>query len=185
MTASQASASARAHGRRSARGHRLNWRPDLPDIRDHLFAEHNAVNAAALPDHVDLPPKCPPVVDQGQIGSCTANALVGALGFLHGSPAAVIASRLFVYYGERVIEGDVRQDAGAEIRDGVKVMKKLDAPPEADWPYVVSKFASKPPKKAFTDALKQRVSTYQRITSHDERLQCLAVGFPIVVGATL
>ena len=50
---------------------------------------------------------------------------------------------------------------------------------------MVSKFASKPPKKAFTDALKQRVSTYQRITSHDERLQCLADGFPIVVGATL
>ena len=71
-------------------------------------------------------------MDQGQIGSCTANALVGALGFLHGGPAAVIASRLFVYYGERVIEGDVRQDAGAEIRDGVKVLNKLGAPPETD-----------------------------------------------------
>ena len=184
MTASHASASARPHARRSARGHRLDWRPDLPDIRDHLFASHHAVNAATVPDRVDLRPKCPPIVDQGSLGSCTANALAGALGFIHGGPSAAPASRLFVYYGERVLEGTIRQDAGAEIRDGVRVLNKLGAPPEADWPYVMTKFARKPPKKAFADALKQRISTYQRITTHDERLQCLADGAVIVFGFT-
>lgn len=164
------------------RGHRLNWRPDLPDHRDHLFAAHHVVNVAALPPSVDLRPKCPPVVDQGELGSCTANALVGALGFLHGGPAAIPASRLFVYYGERVIEGDVKQDAGAEIRDGVKVLNKLGAPAEALWPYAPAKFAKRPPAKAFTAAKKQTVSSYQRITSHDERMQCLADGFPFVLG---
>src|SRR5262249_62193646 len=79
------------------------WLPDLPDKRDSLYAAVFRV-VAALPRKIDLRAGCSPVEDQGQLGSCTANALVGALEFLElkQTPELVDLSRLFVYYGERV-----------------------------------------------------------------------------------
>src|SRR5215813_12758399 len=53
------------------------WVPDLPDARDHMYAAPQRV-LATLPSQVDLRPQCPPVVDQGQLGSCTANAIGNA-----------------------------------------------------------------------------------------------------------
>ena len=52
------------------------WRPDLPDHRDRRFS-----SAAPIADRVDLRPQCPAVYDQGQLGSCTANAIAAALQF--------------------------------------------------------------------------------------------------------
>ena len=168
--------------RATSRGHRLNWRPDLPDLRDHLFAARRTIDATSLPPVVDLRAKCPPVVDQGALGSCTANALVGGLGYLHGGPKAKLASRMFVYYCERDLEGDISQDAGAEIRDGVKVLNQIGAPPESYCPYKPAQFARKPSKRAYAAAGKHKISSYQRILTHDERLQCLADGYPFVLG---
>jgi hypothetical protein len=59
---------------------RYGWSPDLPDHRDLLYAVPPAT-AVALPPAVDLRPNCPPVYDQGQLGSCTANAIGGAIEF--------------------------------------------------------------------------------------------------------
>src|SRR5438034_10328274 len=82
------------------------WLPDLPDHRD-FFYSAIAPKLVTLPRKVDMPSKCSPVEDQGQLGSCTANALVGALESLplkHGAHS-LDPSRLFVYYNERPIAG--------------------------------------------------------------------------------
>lgn len=158
------------------------WRPDLPDHRDLKFADIHHPGRAALPSKVSLRAKMPAVFDQGQLGSCTANALLGAFGFLH---AGFVGSRLQVYYSERLLEGTVSQDGGAMIRDGVKVLNKTGAAPEADWPYVVSKFAKAPPAKALTDAAAHKVATYSRLVTEDDMRQCLAAGFPFVIGFTV
>ena len=57
---------------------RYGWVPDLPDHRDHLYAAP-ATTLRRLPASADLRPHCPPVYDQGQLGSCTANAVGAAL----------------------------------------------------------------------------------------------------------
>ena len=140
---------------------RYGWVPDLPDVRDHMYAAPVAM-IAALPPKVDLRPNCPPPYDQGQLGSCTGNAIAGAVQFerekQHLTPDFV-PSRLFIYYGERVIEGTVGTDSGAQIRDGIKVVANQGVPPETDWPYDIAKFAQKPPPKAFADALKDKAPT--------------------------
>ena len=86
------------------------WLPDLPDQRDFSYSVV-APRLAALPAKVDLRSKCSPIENQGDIGACTAHALVGALEFLELKDGAkfVDLSRLFVYYNERVIEGSVDQ----------------------------------------------------------------------------
>jgi len=167
-------------------GH-YGWVPDLPDQRDLVYSAP-APFIMALPTAVDLRPQCPPVYDQGQLGSCTGNAIAGAIEFerLKQKLTDFVPSRLFIYYNERVIEHSVNSDAGAQIRDGIKVVAKLGAPPEADWPYDINKFTEKPPTAAFTDASKNRVTSYHRVSRVLNQFKgCLASGYPFVLGFTV
>lgn len=164
-------------------GHCLGWRPDLVDTRDWLYRPEVAVTA--LPPHVDLMPGFGPVLDQGQLGSCTANGIAGAIDFADRKEgwASENPSRLFIYWNERNAEGTVNSDAGAAIRDGVKVIAKLGAPPETDWPYDIAKFRERPPAAAFAAAKRDRLTRYWRVQSHPTLgLACLAAGFPFVGG---
>jgi len=161
------------------------WVPDLPDHRDLLYSQ--IAPAAVLPPSVDLRPICSPVENQGQLGSCTANALAGALEFLERKDNIkfVDLSRLFIYYDERAIEHTVKSDSGAQIRDGVKTLAKQGVCPEKEWPYNPAKFAVKPSAKCYADALQHQITSYHRILTLDEMRNCLAAGFPFVFGFTV
>jgi C1A family cysteine protease len=165
---------------------RYGWKPDLPDFRDHMYsAPHPTL--AALPPKVDLRPQCSPVYDQGELGSCTGNSIAGAVHFdrkKQGLSPDFIPSRLFIYYNERVIEHSVSEDAGAMIRDGIKSISKAGVCPETpDWPYDITKFAQKPPTKAFSDALQHKAVSYQRLVNTLTQMKgCLASGYPFVFG---
>lgn len=164
---------------------RYGWVRDLPDQRDLLYAAPPDISAA-LPPKVDLRAQFPPPYDQGMLGSCTANAIAGALEFLEikeQQQPPVMPSRLFIYYNERALEGTTGSDSGAQIRDGIKVVVREGYCPETEWPYVVANFTEHPPARCYSDALKERVSQYLRLSQ--ERiplLTCLASGFPFVFG---
>jgi C1A family cysteine protease len=160
--------------------HKTGWIPDFPDHRDVLYS----APAVALPDLVDLRSYCTAVEDQGQLGSCTANAIVGALEFLEkkAGTRAYNLSRLFLYYNERVLENSVGSDSGAMLRDGVKALVKWGCCHETIWPYAISAFAARPTEKCFVAASTHVISSYQRLVSVNDMLQCLASGFPFVFG---
>lgn len=168
--------------------HRFGWVPDVPDQRDHLYAAPVALRGA-LPTKVDLRSKCPPVYDQGQLGSCTGNAIAAALQFdrmKQKLKPAFAPSRLFIYYNERVMEGSVQSDSGAMIRDGIKSVAKQGDCPEKLWPYDIAKFAVKPSAAAYKEALKYKAVSYQRVVrSLSQFKACLASGFPFVFGFTV
>jgi len=138
---------------------------------------------------VSLRKRMPPVYDQGQLGSCTANSVGAIVEFnelKQKEPGATTPSRLFIYYNERVMEGTVREDSGAEIRDGIKSVAQVGVPPETLWPYDVTKFAKKPPAAAYEDARKHEVLRYARVAQDSIALQnVLATGFPISFGFTV
>jgi C1A family cysteine protease len=161
------------------------WIPDLPDQRDFMYAAPMEM-LRALPPKQDLSGKCPLVYDQGQLGSCTANAIGAAHQFEQMRQAqkkAFMPSRLFIYYNERAIEGTVGQDAGGMIRDGIKSVVKLGVCPETDWPYVVTQFTKKPSQPCYAEALDHQVVSYQRVTQSLNQMKgCLAAGFPFVFG---
>lgn len=164
------------------------WLPDLPDHRDFRYSSI-APRLARLPPRVNLQAQCSPVEDQGRLGSCTANSLVGALEFLEKKDGVLFVdlSRLFVYYNERVIEGTVDQDSGAFIRDGIKSLTKQGVCPERQWPYAVDKvtFKKKPSPACYRAAKKHRITSYHRINAVEEMRTCLADGFPFVFGFTV
>jgi C1A family cysteine protease len=161
------------------------WQPDVPDHRDHLYAAP-VVHLAKLPTKADLRAHCPPVYDQGQLGSCTANAIGAAVQFERRKQKLkpdFAPSRLFVYYNERVMEHSVQSDAGAQIRDGIKSVAKQGDCPETEWPYVITKFTDKPGAKCYKDAVKYKAVSYQRVPQILNQMKgCLASGYPFVFG---
>lgn len=167
---------------------RYGWVPDLPDVRDHVYAAPMAM-LKKLPAAVDLRSKFPPPYDQGQLGSCTGNAIAAAVQFgrrKQKQKPDFIPSRLFIYYNERAMEGTVKVDGGAQIRDGIKSVVKQGACSEKTWPYQISDFTVKPPAAAFKEGSKYEVTSYSRLTPALTQLKgCLASGYPFVFGFTV
>ena len=167
---------------------RFGWLRDIPDQRDHLYAAPVAA-LVALPPSIDLRNQCPTVYDQGQLGSCTANGIGGAIQFDRMKQKLTpdfVPSRLFIYYNERVIEHTVNSDSGAMIRDGVKSVSKQGVCPETDWPYDITQFAKKPPTNCYKEALQYKAVQYQRLLQNVNQLKgCLASGYPFVFGFTV
>jgi C1A family cysteine protease len=164
---------------------RYGWLPDAPDPRDKLYEAPTAA-LQSLPAQADLRAQCPPVYNQGDLGSCTANAIAGALEFLQMQerlPQVFVPSRLFIYYNERAMEGTIETDSGAQIRDGIKSVATQGAPPESLWPYDPAFFAVQPPAEAYQTASQYKAILYMRLAQSLEQLKgCLASGYPFVFG---
>jgi C1A family cysteine protease len=161
------------------------FRPDLPDQRDYLFS--SLKKSVSLPASVDLRLHCPPVEDQSSLGACTSHALAGALEFLELKDKITLShmSRLFIYYNERVLEHTVMSDSGAALRDGIKTLAKQGCCTEAHWPYIISKFETKPPVTCYTEGLTHVIQAYYRIQTLTDMKTCLASGYPFVFGFTV
>ncbi len=96
------------------------WKPDIPDFRD--FRYGGIAKAVVFPTKVDLRKTCSSIEDQGQLGSCVGNSVVGCLEFLEKKNAEPFLdlSRLFAYYNARLLDGTTQIDSGAYIRSGIK-----------------------------------------------------------------
>jgi C1A family cysteine protease len=162
---------------------KYGWRKQHLDRRDRKFLRA----PVALPDSVDWTPKLPPCYDQGQLGSCTANAIAGAVQFLQQQQVEplVMPSRLFIYYNEREMEGTVDSDSGAEIRDGIKSVNGLGVCPEIEWPYFddATTFSYRPTQQCYDDAKKEFVLAYQSVNNTVlDDLRAALVHGPVVGG---
>jgi C1A family cysteine protease len=167
----------------------FGWIPDLPDRRDFLYIPVKEI-LLALPSSVDLreQEQMPPIYDQGSLGSCTANAISGALEFVEvkqSNKEIFTPSRLFIYYNERVVINTVDYDSGAYIRDGIKSVFDLGACPEQDWGYDISRFTQKPYTACYEHAMLHQSLVYSRVNrSLGDMKACLAAGYPFVFGFT-
>lgn len=168
--------------------YKLGWLPDVPDARDISYRTVFRV-PRKLPVRVDLRAKCSSVENQDTLGSCTAQALAGALEFLQlkalpdgTSRRFRDLSRLFIYFNERAAMGTVKEDSGAMLRVGIKTLARMGVCREDLWPYEIGRFARKPPARCYEEALLHTVTSYQRLESLTEMKACLSQGLPFVFG---
>jgi hypothetical protein len=140
-----------------------------------------------LPDKVDLRPNCTVVEDQGQLGSCTANASVGALECLYKTRdgRAEDLSRLFVYFNARRMAGRAAQDTGCFIREAMAAILAFGACREATWPYDTQVFAQEPLPQAYAEGRQYGAVEYSRVDGSKGSMSALADGFPVVFGIAL
>jgi len=139
------------------------------------------------PRKVDLRANCSPVEDQGQLGSCTANATIGALEYYQRKRGEAPAdpSRLFVYFNARRLGGRVNDDSGAEIAEAMASLLAYGAPREDHWPYDIGRFRDQPDQNVYSEALKNQPAEYARVERGDGVIGALARGYPVVFGIQL
>jgi C1A family cysteine protease len=163
---------------------RYGWIGDLPDVRDHLWSAPEEVRRW-LPAAADLRPQCPPVWDQGALGSAAAHAIAAAVQFerRRHDLADAAPSRLFLYYNQRLGVGTAESDSGAQLRCGIKSIAAVGHCFERDWSYDPRRFAHRPPGSCYKQAIRYRTVRYNRLLPDLANLKgCLAQGRPFVFG---
>ena len=143
------------------------------------------LKASKLPPKVDLRSMMTAVENQGEIGSCTANATAGAYEYLVRTTqnADYDVSRLFMYYNARKSQGLEDEDSGALIEWLMEQMSTKGACSETTWPYNPKKFTKKPPKEAYEEAKNYKITKYEHVeTDLNTWKSVLAEGYPIIFG---
>jgi C1A family cysteine protease len=164
------------------RSYRL--KQDPTDLRDKVYRSTSIVHPVQFPKAIDLREKMSPVVDQGQLGSCTANSIVSGLKeYLEGTGNRL--SRLFLYYKERELEGSINEDSGAYIRDGMKVLAKNGVSSELLCPYHIDHFTEAPSEQAEREAANHTITAYHRVSDLNGVKAALVEGLPVVIGMTV
>ena len=160
------------------------WKKDSQDDRDlRLKITKNVIKP--LPESYDLIKWMPPVYDQGELGSCSANAVGASLQYNQRKQKVLVfrPSRLFIYYNTRVLEKTVDEDSGATIRNAVKSVVKCGACTETRWPYKIDQFTLKPTPVCYGEGSHHKAVVYRRVARTIPQLQgCIASGFPIIFG---
>jgi len=160
--------------------YRMGWKPDLPDHRDYTI-EHPTINPILtkmgisgsispkpLPASVDLRKWCSPIYDQGNLGSCTANAGAGLLEYFEHKAFGnyISGSRLFLYKTTRNL-AEEKGDTGAEIRTTMGAMVTLGICPEKYLPYDIDKFDEEPSSLCYALAENYKAVKYVRLDSQN------------------
>lgn len=134
-----------------------------------------------LPEKVDLRDKCPPVWDQGSLGSCTAFAGCAARMIIDNVETDL--SKLYLYYKERELEGTIAQDSGATMRSICKALNKFGVCTEEIYPYIISNFTNKPPIEADVNAINYKINSYKALDGTNQIKRYLATyQKPVLMG---
>lgn len=159
-----------------------NLTRDKFDERDFELELESTINSIDLPSKTDLRSLCPPVFDQGQEGSCTANAGVAARIMLLNN-TSVNLSRAFLYYEERKLENSVTRDSGANLRDCCKALQSYGVCEESYMPYLATSISTAPTPKALQNGLKYKIQSYTRLQTLNDIKTSLAINKkPVIIG---
>ncbi|MBW2063345.1 MAG: cysteine protease [Deltaproteobacteria bacterium] len=183
----------------------MGWLPDYPDFRDYTLDHKNIKpmvkkigvgepSKNKLPDSKDLREWCPPIENQGSIGSCTANAGVGIMEYYERKAFGkhIDASRLFLYKVTRNLL-NWTGDTGAFLRTTMGALVLFGVPPEEYWPYETADFDKEPPAFCYAFAQNYQAIQYVRLdppmTQKEELLKriktLIAAGLPSMFGFTV
>jgi len=171
--------------------YKLNHRRD-PAGSDISFSHpSNPVPSAVKASGDYIIPNLPPLLDQGQLGTCAANAGAGALQVILSNANPPIhdePSRRLIYWCATSLDGTAGQDEGTYLRSVVQQMHKIGVCSNKLWPYSDNiKSLVPPPPEVIIQASQNRIYGYYKIDSTgDQRLAdlCTAIraNHPVIFG---
>ncbi len=163
-----------------------NYKFQEKDERDFKFSPQ--IHVEDLPKKVDLTEFCPPIYDQLALGSCTSHATAALIAVRRKieSLTEFHPSRLWIYYQARKIEGTIKEDSGATIRDVIKGVGKNGYCSEELLPYNIDKFTKAPSRKCITEAKQHPVKQYESVNQDIISIKsCLAQKYCIAIGVSV
>jgi hypothetical protein len=111
---------------------------------------------------------CPPIEDQLQFGTCTANAVVGACELFKlraGKfvPGADDLSRMFNYWYAGVLDGSAGQDVGRQPRSAVAAAMQYGLCRESTEPYSAQEVTSAPSAAAIAEGAQHVLTRFSSV----------------------
>ncbi len=163
--------------------------PDIPDQRDIWTAFPKTIKYYQSPD-LRKTNLLPDIFDQGELGSSVAHALLAAYIFSlkkEGIDTEIKLSPQFIYYNQRLIAGTVECDAGASIRDGIKVLERLGVCSEEQYPYDLNYFRDKPTDESYEFAYKHKHQVqYRRVRPLlEDIMKSISIKIPVLMSFTV
>lgn len=183
----------------------MGWHPDLPDFRDKSLIHPDIevklkkknsmiTNNKDIPAKVDHREMCSPIEDQGSLGSCTAQAVVGLMEYMmrRSGGEHVDGSRLFTYKVTRNLLG-WKGDRGAYLRTAMQSVAAFGVAPEKHWPYLIDRYEEEPSAFLYSFADNYKALNYTRLDRFDlppdqvidSLKRVLAAGYCAVFGFTV
>lgn len=196
----------------------MGWLPDYPDYRDYRIERVEISDGAktrgvkesvnemllrigyeetvgvSIPTEFSLKGWCPPIENQGSLGSCTANAGVALIEYYERRAFGkhIDASRLFLYKATRNLL-HWTGDTGAFIRTTMGAMVLFGVCPEEYWTYTIADFDVEPSAFCYSFAQDYKTIQYYRLdpmnTARDlllKRIQSfITAGLPSMFGFTV
>lgn len=161
--------------------YKLNYIFQEKDERDYIYRlnDKEVDESFFLADYREFNPM---VLDQGNIGSCVANAVFAA--FYIQSFGNIQLSRLQLYMCTREIDGSsLTKDSGATIRGCMKAISNYGLSNEVLWPYITKNFVKLAPSQSFTNLYLLTNFTYTFINQNLLDLQqVLNNSIPVIFG---
>jgi len=162
----------------------LNFKPQEQDSRDYIYQNNNEIELKVNHYLTDIPMKTCPILDQGSLGSCLANAIY-ALMYIT-SNGEINSSRLYNYLCYRASNNDsLTEDTGGSVRGGMKSIKNYGLCNEKLFPYIdiSNKFKQLPPRTCFVNIYNIKNFVYNFIPKNISSIKnCLVSGNPILAG---
>lgn len=174
----------------------------LNDIKmcNELMPHYNfRISAIKSPDSFALSGWCPDNYDQAQLGSCTANAVLGVVKICDGisnNNADLELSRLFLYTQSLLTgnPGKPLEDTGSDAAIACTVLDTIGVCEEKYMPYIVDPFTKRvtnfgqyPSDEAIANAALHKYPMFKNVTWNGDKKEtikaCISTGWPVLMAA--
>ena len=137
-----------------------------------------------VPNVSNLKYRMPPVLDQGSLGTCVANATSNCLRF-HMKDQVFQPSRLYIHYNTIVnVEKQAAKKAsnsGVTLEDAMTSLSQYKYCNERIWPYYWWRARTVPSQKAYIDSSARKGITFSRVAQDLSALKEVLQTEPLII----
>ena len=159
---------------------KLNYKFRTPDHRDYKYVPKQNIKIAK--SSYTIQPKISQILDQGNLGSCVANAFSQYIRIM--TAYKLQPSRILFYYIGRLTGSlYITEDTGLDIRMACSVMKDYGVCQESVCPYNINNFANTPSLNSFQASKLFKKYSYSFVTQDLIHIKsALTLNTPIIFG---
>ena len=151
---------------------------------EELDLEEEYQPLATIAPSVDLRKDFTVVKDQGDMGACSAFAMVGIFEYIlkKNHQPEIDLSEQFVYYNARKADGASRVDAGTSLSEVIRTMMDKGVCQEHLFPYNPDNISQEPPVEAYDDAQTRKIVRAKVVRKDLQAIKSAVYeGYPVAI----